>query len=142
MIGNQSDTVAKATDVSAAQIEHAIPHTRVRYSVQPAEATDFPDASFDAVTVAQALHWFDLDRFWPEVQRVLRPGGFFAAWGYAWPRLGAPLDAILRYRHAEGGHDRGILLDGELAGHAVCLPRKGLREVGHPAVEESVMVRC
>jgi SAM-dependent methyltransferase len=29
----------------------------------------------DAVTVAQALHWFDLDRALPELHRVLKPGG-------------------------------------------------------------------
>jgi len=85
-----------ATDVSAAQIAHAAPHPRVRYAVQPAEASGFPDACFDAVTVAQALHWLDLDRFWREVARVLRPGGLFAAWGYAWPRLDPSLDEILR----------------------------------------------
>ncbi len=88
--------LVEATDISAAQIEHAAAHPRVRYTVQAAEQTDFPDACFDAVTVAQALHWLDLDRFWPEVARVLRPGGFFAAWGYAWPRLEPRLDEILR----------------------------------------------
>jgi len=30
------------------------------------------DAYFDAVIVAQALHWFDLDQFWVEVNRVLQ----------------------------------------------------------------------
>jgi len=39
----------EATDASAQQIEHAAPAPGVRYSVQPAEATDFPAASFDAV---------------------------------------------------------------------------------------------
>jgi hypothetical protein len=34
------------------------------------------------VTVAQALHWFDLERFYTEVDRVLKPGGVLAAWGY------------------------------------------------------------
>lgn len=88
----------EATDVSAQQIANAAPHERVRYSVQPAEGTDFPDRCFTLVTVAQALHWFDFSRFWPEVQRVLRPGGLFAAWTYTWPVLSEPLDRIVTTR--------------------------------------------
>ena len=61
----------QATDVSAAQIANAFAQERVYYSVQPAEKTNFETASFDLVTVATALHWFNLERFWPEVHRVL-----------------------------------------------------------------------
>ena len=64
----------EATDASAEQIANAIAAPNVRYSVQPAESTSFAAASFDAITVAQARHWFDLDRFHAEVRRVLRPG--------------------------------------------------------------------
>src|SRR5688500_9928367 len=52
----------EATDASAQQIEHASASSIVTYSVQPAEGTNFAPASFDAVCVAQALHWFDDDR--------------------------------------------------------------------------------
>lgn len=31
-------------------------------------------------TTAQAAHWFDWERFWPEVARVLRKGGTLAVW--------------------------------------------------------------
>jgi SAM-dependent methyltransferase len=87
-----------ATDVSAQQIANAVPHERVRYSVQPAERTRFASGQFGLVTVAQALHWFDLNQFWPEVHRVLRPGGIFAAWTYSWPCLSEALDAIVARR--------------------------------------------
>ena len=73
-------TEVVATDASARQLEHATPHERVRYRVLPAEQTDFAPASFDLVTVAQALHWFDLDRFYAEVRRTLRPEGVITVW--------------------------------------------------------------
>jgi len=34
--------------------------------------------------VAQALHWFDFERFWQEIQRVAKPNALFCAWGYSW----------------------------------------------------------
>ena len=43
-----------------------------------AEALPLADSSADVITVAQAFHWFDLDRALPELYRVLRPGGHLA----------------------------------------------------------------
>jgi SAM-dependent methyltransferase len=43
-----------------------------------AEAMPFADASLDAVTVAQAFHWFRFDEALAEIRRVLRPGGGLA----------------------------------------------------------------
>ena len=40
-----------------------------------AETIPLGDGSMDALTVAQAFHWFDTDRALPEIHRVLRPGG-------------------------------------------------------------------
>jgi SAM-dependent methyltransferase len=44
-----------------------------------AERIPLPDASVDAVVAGQAYHWFDAERAHPEIARVLRPGGVFAA---------------------------------------------------------------
>ena len=71
-----------ATDLSAEQISHAQAHPRVRYRVGLAEASGLPDDCVDLVTVAQALHWFDLTRFYQEARRVARPGAVLAVWCY------------------------------------------------------------
>ena len=93
-LGRYFDAV-EATDVSESQIASAYKADRVRYSVQSAEETLFPDAAFDAVCVAQALHWFDYGRFWPEVLRVLKRDGIVAAWGYCWPQISPGIDHVL-----------------------------------------------
>jgi SAM-dependent methyltransferase len=71
-----------ATDPSPQQIAQATAQANVRFAVEPGERCSLPDASADAVCVAQALHWFDRDAFFAECARVLRPGGVLVAWGY------------------------------------------------------------
>lgn len=71
-----------ATDPSAAQIAQARGPANVAFSIAPGESCDLPDATVDAVCVAQALHWFDQPRFFAECVRVLKPGGMLLAWGY------------------------------------------------------------
>lgn len=71
-----------ATDLSAAQIAKATPAPNITYRAAPADASGLGDGSADLVTVAQALHWFDLDKFYAEVRRVLKHGGLIAAWTY------------------------------------------------------------
>lgn len=74
----------EATDISEEQIKHAIQHPKISYSVSPAEQTSFENESFDLVTVAIAIHWFDQEKFFQEVKRVLKPNGILAIWGYGW----------------------------------------------------------
>ncbi len=52
------------------------------YRVAPAENSGLEDASVDLVTVGQAVHWFDQERFFDEVRRVAVPGGAIAVWAY------------------------------------------------------------
>jgi SAM-dependent methyltransferase len=61
-----------ATDGSAAQIAQAQPRDGVTYRTALAEDSGLPDASVDLITVAQAAHWLDLERFYTEVRRVSR----------------------------------------------------------------------
>ena len=93
-----------ATDASAPQIAAAAAHPRVEYRVARAESSGLESASVDAVTVAQALHWFDFDAFWAEVRRVLAPGGAIVVWSYGDPSLEDPaLDRALQ------GFNRGTV---------------------------------
>jgi len=84
-----------ATDVSASQISNALPHDSIRYERRSAEESGFPEASFDLIAVAQALHWFDFDVFWTEVRRVARPGALFGAWCYDWPACSEEIESLL-----------------------------------------------
>ena len=70
------------SDLSAAQIAHATAHPRLTYRVAPEGDSGLEPASVDLVTVAQALHWLDVGRFYAEVERVLAPGGAVAVWCY------------------------------------------------------------
>jgi SAM-dependent methyltransferase len=84
-----------ATDFSAEQIAVAEPDPRIDYRVAPAEASGLPDSCADVVTVAQALHWFDFNRFYAEVRRVVKPGGLIVAWTYQLLRADPAVDTIL-----------------------------------------------
>lgn len=86
-----------ATDVSAEQIRHAAPHPRITYRVAPAEESGIDSGSVDLVTVASALHWFDLEAFYGEVRRVVRPGGVLAAWTYHVGHVEPPFDRVFHH---------------------------------------------
>lgn len=90
-----------AIDASAAQIESAEPNERIEYRVAPAEATGLAAGSFAAITVAQALHWFDLDRFYAEARRLLQPAGVLACWAYNYLRVSPEVEAVVRHYHDE-----------------------------------------
>lgn len=90
-----------ATDAAEAQVRNAAPHERVSYRVMPAERTNLANGSVDLVTVAQAVHWFDFDRFYDEVRRVLKPGGVIAVWTYGGNRVTPEVDAVVRRYYTE-----------------------------------------
>ena len=71
-----------ATDASEKQIANAQSHKIVEYRVAPAENSSIESETLDLIMVAQALHWFDLDRFYAEARRVLKSDGILAASAY------------------------------------------------------------
>jgi len=85
----------EATDASQKQIAQAQAHPRVHYRVATAEASGLSEASVDLVTVAQAFHWFDFEKFYSEVKRVLVKDGVLALWGYHLLSCGPQIDAAI-----------------------------------------------
>jgi SAM-dependent methyltransferase len=88
-----------ATDPSIEQVSLATRHERIFYIIATAEHSCIENNSADLITVAQALHWFDLERFYAEAKRVLRPKGVLAAWSYGWAHVSSPVDEIVKYLH-------------------------------------------
>jgi SAM-dependent methyltransferase len=84
-----------ATDASQAQIDAAVSHPGVSYRVATAEQSGLHEDTVDLVTVGQALHWFDTDRFFAEVSRVLVEGGIVAAWCYELCSVSPRCDATI-----------------------------------------------
>jgi SAM-dependent methyltransferase len=107
-----------ATDLSSHQLREAKPHPQIEYRVAVAESSGLTAGQFDLVTVAQALHWFDYDRFYAEVRRVLRPGGVLAAWCYGTGNIAdEQADAVFQdfYRNILGPYwqpERKLVEDG------------------------------
>ena len=85
-----------ATDASSQQIANAEPHPRVAYGVGGETNPALADSSVDLVTVAQALHWFDLPRFYAETERVLAPQGVLAVWTYALAEIEPAINSVVQ----------------------------------------------
>lgn len=90
----QRFTRVTASDASAEQLKNAVAHPRISYVTAPAEDAPLEDDSVDLITVAQAVHWFDMQAFNREVERVLKPGGVIAVWIYGNVRVTPEIDAI------------------------------------------------
>jgi SAM-dependent methyltransferase len=90
-----------ATDASAEQLEKAAPIRNVSYRAASAEENGLPDKTIDLLTVAQALHWLDLELFFNEAKRVLRPGGVIAVWAYTLLKIAPKTDIVLDHFYYE-----------------------------------------
>ncbi len=86
-----------ATDASSAQISKAKQSQGITYRVAPAEQSGIASRSMDLITVAQALHWFDIRAFFQEADRVLKPGGILAAWSYNLLQINPAIDKVINH---------------------------------------------
>jgi SAM-dependent methyltransferase len=96
--------VVIASDASKAQLASAHRGAGVYYAAMTAEDSALADRSVQLVTVAQALHWFDQQRFHAELRRVLTEGGVVAAWTYGLLTVDGEVDGLIRqfYRNDIG----------------------------------------
>ncbi|MEP7232294.1 MAG: class I SAM-dependent methyltransferase [Ginsengibacter sp.] len=93
-----------ATDISASQITNAVSKENIRYSKVSAEETAFSGNAFDMITVGQAIHWFNFEKFYKEVNRTLKPGGYIAVFGYGLLKIEKEIDLIITdfYKNTTG----------------------------------------
>lgn len=100
LIPTGADVVAvEPVEGMRAQLVQAVPAARVLTGT--AEAIPIPDASADAVLVAQALHWFDMPVAAREIHRVLRPGGGL---GVIWNVWDDRVPWVARMQELVGAH--------------------------------------
>lgn len=125
-----------ATDISNELLELAPRHPRIAYRQSAAEKSGLDPRSADLIAVAQAIHWFDLEAFWEETCRVLKPGGVFSFWGYTWPTVSDGIDGVLgELRGCLASHwpERSALLLGSYTAL-----RPPFTELGHPHFQISL----
>jgi SAM-dependent methyltransferase len=104
----------EAVDPSAqmlAELERVLPG--VVTHVGSAERIPVPDASFDAVMVAQAWHWVDVPRAAAEAGRVLRAGGQL---GLIWNQRDDRVDWVRDLSDLTASPDRSMAVDNPAIG--------------------------
>lgn len=84
-----------ATDISQSQIDNAHKADNIKYSVQPAEKSDFDNQMFDLIIVAQAIHWFDFEKFYAEVIRTAAKNSKLCVVGYDRIKITHQIDQII-----------------------------------------------
>jgi len=69
-------------DISSSQIDNAVRKDNIEYIICLAEQTPFPENTFNLITVATAIHWFQFDSFYSEMRRIASDKCVLACWGY------------------------------------------------------------
>ena len=93
-----------ATDASQAQLVEATQGNNIHYVCASAEQVPLAANSLELITVGQAAHWFDLSRFYREVDRLLVPNGVLALWCYGLFQITSEIDVLILnyYQHTVG----------------------------------------
>jgi len=86
-----------ATDASETQIKNTEKKQGIKYQVATAENSNIEENSIDLITVAQALHWFNIDAFSNEANRVLKDKGIISVWAYNLLSVQNDIDEIIFY---------------------------------------------
>ncbi|ESR34519.1 hypothetical protein CICLE_v10006581mg [Citrus x clementina] len=103
-VGTGSGQAAKPLAKIYKNLEFAIKLPNIRYQLTPPtmyitelEQNVATQSSVDLVTIAAALHWFDLPQFYKQVKWVLKkPNGVIAAWTYTMPGINESVGAVFK----------------------------------------------
>jgi len=92
------DTVlmTDASEKQIAQASHCQQTANVQAGVMLAESLAIRAGTVDLAVVAQALHWFNLEQFFAELDRVLCNEGVFATWSYGQHTISDDCDALVQ----------------------------------------------
>lgn len=77
-------------DVSENQIKEAIrlcQSEKINFFVSPSESLPLDNETTGLITVATAIHWFNIDAFFTECNRILKPNGVLAIFLYDLPQV-------------------------------------------------------
>lgn len=85
-----------ANDASVEQLRQSAHHPQISLLACTAERQALRAGTADLFAVAQAAHWFDFERFYPEVKRVLKADGVLVLWGYGLASVDAAIDTVVQ----------------------------------------------
>ncbi len=91
-----------ASDASKNQIQHGFQRKNIDFKLFPAENAELDNDSVDIVTVVQALHWFDFDKFYYNVKRVGKKDGIIAVWSYDMHKISPQIDKVTNRLDVDG----------------------------------------
>lgn len=93
-----------ASDISQKQLDEAVQLPNIQYFCCNEYETPFAEHTFDLITVGQAIHWFNFDLFYQEIQRVAKKGAIIAVWGYNLLQISPQVDKLIQefYREKVG----------------------------------------
>lgn len=91
----KSFTTVFATDISQSQIDNATQAHNIQYSLQAAEKTNFENDRFNLIVVAQAIHWFNFEKFYSEVQRTAKNDALLVVVGYGRLEINNAIDTLI-----------------------------------------------
>ncbi|MBA2652915.1 MAG: methyltransferase domain-containing protein [Tatlockia sp.] len=84
-----------ATDINPQPLYLAPKSAKINYLCCSAEKMPIRDKSFDLITIAQALHWFNIDSFYQELRRVSKDSAVIAAWCYSLGKFNFEVDEVI-----------------------------------------------
>ncbi len=90
-----------ATDISQKQIDNAIQSENIVYSLSSAENAHFDKNSLNLIVVAQAVHWFNFEKFYTNANTFLKQDGIIALVGYGIHSVNAEIDGVVNNFYAQ-----------------------------------------